>query len=144
MFKGWGMVWVGGVPGGWYDLILFCFYLCFSFSVLFCLLKDDDCCVCFLGFTLFSLSLVSLIRCYYCIETFVSLLWNYLKSQVSDYFSVNYLEKGECFDFNHSLESWRYTIHHHQTSIPSLSFQLADLLPPPQSEIWVFFTLKIW
>ena len=37
------------------------------------------------------------------------------------------LEKGECFDFSHSLGCQPYSIGHY-TSKSSLSFQLADLL----------------
>ena len=39
------------------------------------------------------------------------------------------MEKGECFNFNHSLGSLPFSIHHHETSRSSLLFQPADLLP---------------
>ena len=49
-------------------------------------------------------------------------------SLVFDNYSVDFLKKGECFDFNHSLGSLPYFVHHNQTSRSSLSFQLTDLL----------------
>ena len=45
------------------------------------------------------------------------------------YLIIFLLEKGKCFDFDHSLRILPYSIHHrHQTFRLSLSFPLADLL----------------
>ena len=52
------------------------------------------CCVCFIVSVLLSLSLVPLIRCYWCMETVVFVLQDYFRSEVSDHYSVDFLEKG--------------------------------------------------
>ena len=49
---------------------------------------------------LFSLPLVFLTRCYWCIDTVASVVSNYFKSQVSgvsDHYSVDFLGKGRVF-----------------------------------------------
>ena len=51
----------------------------------------DGCCVCFFAFSLSSLSLVTFISSYWCLEIVVS-----------DHYSVDFLGK-EWFDFNHPL-----------------------------------------
>ena len=54
-------------------------------------------------FYLFSLSLVALTGSYCVIEIVVSVMLNYLKSEFLIIFMWICLEKGECFNLNHSL-----------------------------------------
>ena len=79
-------------------------FCCLMFWVpLFWWLEHDGCCVCFFVFSLFSLSLVPLVGVTSA-EKLLCLLYKTI-------LKVNYpiiilwisLEKGECFDFNHSL-----------------------------------------
>ena len=87
-------------------------FCCLTFSVpLFMWLEHGGCCVCFFVFPFFffvfpfffSLSLVPLTRSYQCREILCLLCKTILK--VSYLINVLWisLEKGESFDFNHSL-----------------------------------------
>ena len=68
--------------------------------VFFKWVEHDSCCVCFFVYYLFSLSLVPLTRSYWCIEIVVSVMYVLWIS----------LEKGECFNLNHSLGCLPYCI----------------------------------
>ena len=98
--------------GASYHLIVLGVFLFFLFLYFFCLissvhlfrwLEHDGCCVCFFVFSLLSFSLVPLSRSYYCGKKcvcYVKLFQSYLIIIL-----WIFLEKGECFDFNHPLES---------------------------------------
>ena len=111
-WEGWGWfiydrVWVEGRGGGYHFFFIFFVLLLSCYKIVLSWLVHDSCCICFFVHFLLSLSLVPLIRCYWCIEI-VLVLQNYFKSEVSDHLSVDFLEKRECLDFNHSLRSLPY------------------------------------
>ena len=103
--------WGGGGGGGCVSSYSFCFFLRLWNFILF---------VFFLVFFVagsFNRELQVHRNCYVCCVNKIGYLIIFL------------LEKGKCFDFDHSLRILPYSIHHHhQTFRLSLSFPLADLL----------------
>ena len=112
-----------GVGGGWFikgwgsedrGLVLsYSYFSFFLFSHVLCCffkwLEHDSCCFSFL----FSLSLVASSRRYWCLEIVVSVMENYSWSQYLITALWISLEKGECFNLNHSLQCLPYFVHHH-------------------------------
>ena len=88
----------------WYMSICFSFLLPHLLSPFFGWLEDDGCCASFFVFSLFSLFLVPLTRVTSAEKLLCLLCKTILKVSYLIIFLWITLEKGECFDFSHTLE----------------------------------------
>ena len=129
---------------GWEDrawvFFFVSFFLCSAFVLLLIVISwlvRDRYCVCSLF--LLPLSLVSLIRHYWCIEIVVFVLWNYFKSQFLITFLWISLKKGGCLDFTYPLGSLLYFHTSHLDLCQVFHFSLLIC----HSYLFLFYTLML-